>query len=91
MTTKCPHCTTEFDVQPGCVVPETQRMTLTLGYESEWICARSLGKSILSMEEIQRRVAKEIGIDVTVFVSSITLKPKEISVEFVIAKNLQRK
>lgn len=87
MKTKCPSCNHDYEVEAGTVVPESQTLTLSLGYDSELICARSLGKAILSMEQIQRSVAKEIGFNVTVFIKAIVTEPKKLTVEFVIAKN----
>ncbi len=87
MKTECPSCKHAYEVEGVAVVPKSQVLTMKLGYESEFICAESLGKAILNMEIIQRQVAKKIGVKVVVFVRSIITKPKELSVEFQIIRS----
>lgn len=59
---------------------------LEMQCEGEIFCAETVGKSILSMEAIQREVAKEMGVNVCVFIKSIELVPHKIKIGFIIAR-----
>lgn len=86
MEITCPKCSECFPIEAKSVIPKTQTLFLEMECKSEIICAKTIGKSILSMEALQREVAKEIGVNVCVFIKSIELLPNKIKIGFIIAR-----
>lgn len=86
MNITCPECKAEFNVESSAVIPKEQTLYMTLGYESDLLCAKSLGASIVAMEKLQRAVAADIGFKCVVFIKSIDYKPKKIKIGFTITK-----
>lgn len=84
MNIECPKCKESFEVAASCAIPREQTMSLKLTSQSEMWQADSIGKAILSMQEILRGVSKNMGCDVGVFIRDIQCRPREIEISFAI-------
>lgn len=82
---KCPHCSQDFWVDAVAVIPDEQKTTMTITYESPFTSAEAIGKAIQDYAKALKAVAKSSGVPVTVFVSNMTCATGSIAVEFLIA------
>lgn len=85
MDIQCPQCRETFDVELKTHIPESQQLFMELTSQSEMFSARAIGEAIVNMEKLQRAVAKQIGVNLAVHLSSIELKPHHIKIGFVLS------
>jgi len=85
MDIQCPQCREKFDVELEAHVPKSQQLFMELTSHSEMFSARAIGEAIVNMEKLQRAVARDVGVNIAVHISSIDLKPHRIKIGFVMS------
>lgn len=80
----CPSCGASFAVEAIALVPQSQKMKVTLHSESQFIAAKSLGGVITANAALLKAVARDIGTKVEVFVCGIERRDNAIEIEFLI-------
>lgn len=79
---ECPKCHEPLEI--GAYVPEEQRLSLSIEYESEMVAARTFGETISNTAKLLQSVAKEMGQPVFVVIEGIDYAPSKATVHFVI-------
>lgn len=79
---ECPKCHEPLEV--GAYVPEEQRLSLSIEYESEMVAARTFGETISNTAKLLQSVAREMGQPVFVVIEGIDYAPRKAAVHFVI-------
>jgi hypothetical protein len=81
---QCPNCAS--DIAAGAIVPDSQRFAIHLTSEMDMFSAATIGGVISNTDELLKAIAEQAGYKVEVFVESLELKPREITVELVILR-----
>lgn len=71
------------------MIPETQRITLELtkAEDSEFFTADLIGAAISNMATLLKASARQLGANVTVFVSNATFEGHKASIKFAVITN----
>jgi hypothetical protein len=84
-TVICPHCKQEHSVVIKTSVPDNQKMSMTITFESPYIAADAVGKTLWRITQVLQSVAKNVGGKVGVFLEGMDIKEGEITAHLLIA------
>lgn len=87
MLLECPECKAAFECAVTASIPKDQTLYMKLSWDSELLDAATIGEAITNMQKLQVEVAKANGIKVAVFLKSVDLKPREITIGFQIIQS----
>ena len=90
----CPKCGEVLSVLCESMVPDSQRLAMTLKSESTWMPAELISESISATAAVLIDIAKNLGETVSVFVEDIVFvkgETGEVRIQFVITKIAEAK